>query len=310
MIRLFALFLLCLTPPALAVDAGRGVDADTYAISFDLPENSPLEFRGGFVIRPPFSGFGGLSGLALRSPREAVLVSDKGNWIEMSLEIDAGRLTGVGDIRLQRILNAEGAPVEEGAVDAEDLTIDPATGDLWVSFERDHRLWRFTAPSQPPVETVRHRAWENFAENTGIEGLARDDLGRLWAIREASGDYSRPFPIFIWKDGRFAVKRLPRPSKHLVTGASFGPDGWLYVTERKFSFTSGFDIRLRRLKYADGEEPVAEETLLELLSATNIDNIEAITVWREGGETLILIASDDNMFLLQRNVMALFAVRG
>ena len=140
--------------------------------------------------------------------------------------------------------------------------------------------------------------------------MARDDQGRLWSIREASGDVARPFPIYIWDKGRFAVKRLPRPSRHLVTGAAFGPDGWLYVTERRFSFTSGFDIRLRRLKYAEGEAPVAEEVLLELPSASNIDNIEAIDVWREGGETLILIASDDNMFLLQRNVLALFAVRG
>lgn len=310
MTRLFALLLLCLSSAALAGDAGGGVDADTRAITFDAPVDGPVEFRGGLVIRPPFAGFGGLSGLALKAPRDAVLVSDKGNWIEMSLRIDEGRLTGVGDIRLRPILNAEGAPVSDGAVDAEDLTRDPVTGDLWVSFERDHRLWRFADTATGPVETIRHRAWEVFAANTGIEALARDDQGRLWAIREASGDHARPFPIFIWNKGRFAVKRLPRASAHLVTGAAFGPDGWLYITERKFSFTTGFDIRLRRLKYADGPEPVAEETLLALPSASNIDNIEAIEVWREGGETLILIASDDNMFLLQRNVIALFALKG
>lgn len=54
---------------------------------------------------------------------------------------------------------------------------------------------------------------------------------------------------------------------------------------------------------------MAEEVLLELPSASNIDNIESIAVWREGDETLILIASDDNLFLLQRNVMALFALK-
>ena len=52
-----------------------------------------------------------------------------------------------------------------------------------------------------------------------------------------------------------------------------------------------------------------EEVLPELPSASNIDNIESIAVWREGDETLILIASDDNLFLLQRNVMALFALK-
>ena len=309
MIRPFALFIFLLASPALAVDASNGVAADTYPITFEVPDDSPLEFRGGLVIRPPFRGFGGLSGLTLRTPRDAVLVTDKGNWVEMTLSIEEGRLTGVGDIRMQPILNAEGAPVEEGAVDAEDLTRDPVSGDIWVSFERDHRLWRFGDLAQGPAQEIRHRAWETYSENTGMEALARDADGRLWAIREASGDYSRPFPIFIWNDGKFQIKSLPRPSKHLVTGAAFGPGGWLYITERRFSFTAGFDIRLRRLKYADGPDPIAEETLLELPSASNIDNIESIAVWREGGETLILIGSDDNMFLLQRNIMALFAIR-
>lgn len=309
MIRIFVGLWLLSVSPALAVDAGRGVDAVTYPISFELPEGSPLEFRGGLVIRPPLNGFGGLSGLALEGPRAAVLVSDKGAWVRLSFGIEAGRLTSVADIRITPIIDADGKPVEEIAVDAEDLARDPATGAFWVSFERDHRLWRMDAVGAKPVEEVRHPAWARFAENTGIEALARDDQGRLWAIREASGDYARPFPIFIWDGAGFTEKRLPRTSKHLVTGADFGPDGWLYITERKFSFTAGFDIRLRRLKYADGPDPVAEETLLELPSASKIDNIEAITVWREGDETLILIASDDNMFLLQRNILALFAVK-
>ena len=179
--RLLALIVVCLATPALAVDAGRGVAANTYPIQFILPDDSALEFRGGLVIRPPFNGFGGLSGLAMKSPRKAVLVSDKGNWVTMDLQIDAGRLVGVDQVRMQTILNAEGAPVAEGAVDAEDLTRDPETQDLWVSFERDHRLWRFNDIASGPVQTVRHRAWENFAENTGIEALARDaeSAGRL-----------------------------------------------------------------------------------------------------------------------------------
>lgn len=309
MIRLIVGTWLVAAAPALAVDDGQGVDADAYPISFDLPRDSPLEFRGGLVIRPPVEGFGGLSGLALEGPRAAVFVSDKGNWVRFSFGLEDGRLTSVSDVRVLPIIDAGGAPVTEMAVDAEDLTHDPGTGSFWISFEREHRIWRVDAVGARPAEDLRHPAWAKFAENTGIEALARDDQGRLWAIREASGDYARPFPIFIWDGADFTEKRLPRSSKHLVTGADFGPDGWLYITERKFSFTTGFDIRLRRLKYGEGHDPVAEETLLELPSVSKIDNIEAITVWREGDETLILIASDDNMFLLQRNILALFALK-
>lgn len=309
MIRLFVCLLVFFAPLALAGDAGRGVDPVTFPITFDLPENSRLEFRGGLVIRPPLKDFGGLSGLALEGPRNAVFVSDKGAWVRLSFGLEDGWLTSVSDVSILPIIDTEGQPVVETAVDAEDLTYDPGTGAFWVSFEREHRIWRMDAVGARPSETIRHPVWSTFAENTGVEALARDDQGRLWAIREASGDYARPFPIFIWDRAGFTEKRLPRPSKHLVTGADFGPDGWLYITERKFSFTTGFDIRLRRLKYGEGADPVAEETLLELPSVSKIDNIEAIHVWGEGDETLILIASDDNMFLLQRNILALFAIR-
>ncbi len=302
---------LCFLVPSatIAGEAPNGIAADSYPISFELPEDSPLEFRGGLVISPPLDGFGGLSGLALEGPRAAVFVSDKGNWVQLSFGLEGGRLISVSDVRIRPIIDAEGEAVTETAVDAEGLTRDPVSGAFWISFEREHRIWRMDAIGARPVEEVLHPAWARFAENTGIEALARDDQGRLWAIREASGDYSRPFPIFIWDGEGFAVKQLPRPSKHLVTGADFGPDGWLYITERKFSFTTGFDIRLRRLKYGDGPTPVVEETLLELPSVSKIDNIEAIEVWREDGETLILIASDDNMFLLQRNILALFSLK-
>lgn len=309
MIRLIAFLLLCVSTSAKAVDAGSGVEPATYPINFDVPETSPLEFRGGLVIRPPFQGFGGLSGLSLINSRSAVLVSDRGAWVEMDVQIENGRLIGLSNLRMQPILNAEGAPVDEGAQDSEDLTWDPRSGAFWISFEGDHRIWRVPGVGGLPSETIRHPAWETFSSNTGIEALARDDLGRLWAVREASSDYARPFPVFIWDGRGFNEKLLPRLSKHMVTGADFGPDGWLYITERKFSFTSGFEIRLRRLKYGNGKEPIADETLLEMPAASNIDNIESIDVWRENEETLILIASDDNLFLLQRNVFALFAIK-
>ncbi len=310
MIRLSACLFLCAALSATAGGASKGLTPETIPVEFQTPDDSPLQFRGGLIIRPPHADFGGLSGLALEGARKAVLVSDKGAWVRLSLDMENGTLTGVDDVRISPILDAEGNPVSEGAVDAEDLTRDPQSGALWVSFERDHRIWRFDEGGGTPQETLRHPKWETYAKNTGLEALARDDDGRIWAIREASGDYAKPFPVFVWDGERFEEKRLPRPSRHLVTGADFGPDGWLYITERKFAFTSGFEIRLRRLKYGDGPDPVADETLIALPSQSNIDNIEGIEVWREGGETLILIASDDNMFLLQRNILALFAIRG
>lgn len=278
-------------------------------MTFDVPADGPVEFRGAFAISPPVKGFGGLSGLVRLGPGAFLAVTDRANWVNLDLDLQEGHLKGVTNVRLTPMVDGNGDRLQGGGIDAEDLTRDPVLGSLWISFEADHRIWQVNEPGGGPVASFRHPEWEQFSVNTGLEALARDEKGRLWAIREASGDQSLPFPVYIRDRDRWLTKFLPRPSEHLVTGADFGPDGWMYVTERDFSFTGGFNFRLRRVKWGEGDTPMAEETLIELPSSSAIDNIEGVAVWHEGGgETLIMLVSDDNLFLLQRNVVALFAL--
>lgn len=293
------------SPLFVAADALR---PRVEGMTFDVPAEGPVEFRGAFAISPPVKGFGGLSGLVRLGPGAFLAVTDRANWVHLGLDLQDGHLKGVTSVRLAPMVDGNGDRLQGGGIDAEDLTRDPVLGSLWISFEADHRIWQVNEPSGRPVASFRHPEWEQFSVNTGLEALARDEQGRLWAIREASGDHSRPFPVYIRDGDKWLTKSLPRPSEHLVTGADFGPDGWMYVTERDFSFTGGFDFRLRRVKWGEGEIPVAEETLIELPSSSAIDNIEGVAVWREGGEILIMLVSDDNLFLLQRNVVALFAL--
>lgn len=210
------------------------------------------------------------------------------------------------------MLHYAGADLMPGARDAEGLARDPATGRLWVSFEGYHRIYVYREPGGSLERSIARREWETFSEGRGLEGLARAPDGRLWAFREGRAEDGTTSPVYVGRaeDPVWEEKRLPLIGPFSATGADFGPDGWLYVTERAFSFIGGFRFRLRRLKWGEGPDPIAEETLLSLGAETYIDNIEAVTLWREAGRTYLLILSDDNFLAVERNVVALFEVTG
>lgn len=297
-----------LASPAAEDGFSAPVPAATRAMRFEAPPGGPLAFRGAVSARPPFAGFGGLSGLEMETQDTAIGISDKGRWLRLKLRIEDGRLRGVEEASEAPILYLDGAPPPRGGSDAEGLARDEATGRLWVSFEGWHRVQGYDAPGGPMTAIFAAPGWSELPENGGVEGLALAPEGALWAIGEtAEGDH---FPIWVGGEARWRKKSLPRRGPFRPTGADFGPDGWLYVAERAFSFIGGLRFRLRRFRWEDGVAPVTEEELLSFGAESNIDNIEAVTVWRRGDRTYLLLASDDNFFPLQRTVLAMYEVRG
>lgn len=306
MIRSLVVAAVFAAAPAMADGFTAPVAAKTRPMVFEAPVGGPLVFRGAVAISPPERWFGGLSGIAMEGPRITLGISDTGVWFRLALRIESGRLVGVNSISTAPMLGADGKATPRGARDAEGLARDPETGRLWVSYEGYHRIWEFDTPGGPALRGLLHPDWTHFSENNGIEALARDADGRLWAIGEGGGASA----FTIWFGGRegWDIKHLPKRGPYSPTGADFGPDGWLYVTERAFSFFGGFRFRLRRFRWDEGAAPIEEETLLALGAETSIDNIESVVLWREAGQTYLLLASDDNFMPFERNVLALFEV--
>ena len=164
-----------------------------------------------------------------------------------------------------------------------------------------------TSPA-PPSAGRRTRPSPGCSANSGLEALAIDTAGTLHAIPERSGRLERPFPVYRYRDGRWIDPlSLRRDGPFLVSDATFGPDGRLYVLERDFEWLGGFRTRVRRFELgADGLD--GETTLLETRFG-ELDNMESIAVWQDPeGRTRVLLLSDDNFFMLQRTVFAEYVV--
>ena len=94
-----------------------------------------------------------------------------------------------------------------------------------------------------------------------------------------------------------------------VTDAAPLPDGGLVVLERRFRFSEGVKMRIRRIDARELKRGalIAGEVLLEANDSLNIDNMEGIAAHRgASGEIVLTLITDDNFSPLQRTLIYQF----
>lgn len=267
-----------------------------------------LQHRGTYVWENPDPDFGGLSGLWVSDAGDAlVAVGDRGHFLEADISRDNSRISALTVTTFDALIGRDGGDLSGILVDAEGLAIAP-DGTRYVSFEGNPRVWRYDSFSDRPQWTHTWNHFWQLQRNSGLEALAIDDNGDLYAIPERSGKWERPFHVYRYNGTAWDDRlRLPRSEKFLVVGADFGPDGKFYLLEREFKWLGGFKSRIRRFDLtANGFSN--EETLLSSNWA-QYDNLEGISVWtNESGETIITLVSDDNFSVFQSTTLVEFAV--
>lgn len=275
MIRTLAT-LLALTGPALA--------------------DQPATLIGSLTLRHDAPWFGGFSGIEMAPDGgSAVLISDRGNWAEVTLERRDGVLVSAGDWTGTPIDDKTGKPLNPNHFDAEGLARRP-DGSFCVSFEMDDRVDCYEAVGANAQPLPVPRDFQNFPPNGGLEGLASDDRGRLYAIPERVTQRDGTVPVYRFADGTWTTPlSLPDQSNFRPSGADIF-EGHLYVLLRAFTGI-GFRSMLLRLPLSGG----AVETLLETQNGTH-DNLEGISVWRNpDGNIVASMVSDDNKNWFQRS---------
>jgi len=324
-----------LVAPALADKPAdvltHAVTTQVTAIPINFDRDQPdrqkfgdLIFRGGLNLFAKSRQFGGYSGLAIDPTGTTLLaISDAGTWMRAHLAYDGRTLKALQDVTLGPTLGHDGQPLRTSAErDSEGLALasgDTRTGTAYVSFERKHRilLYPFT-PKRfgPPDHAVRlPKETRAMRSNQGIEAVAliRDGplKGTLVGFSERlldRNDNLKGWMIGGPKPGPITVRRL---GGFDITDAAGLPDGGIVVLERRFRYSEGIKMRIRRITPAELKPGrlIEGEVLLEATDVLNIDNMEAIAVHRSRtGEVILTLMSDDNFSPLQRTLIMQFAM--
>jgi hypothetical protein len=135
--------------------------------------------------------------------------------------------------------------------------------------------------------------------------------GTLLAISERGLDKERNLLAFLIGGPRPGIFTVKRTADFDVSDAAMLPSGDLLILERKFSWTTGLFVRIRRLKLADIRPGALVEgpALFEADLGYAIDNMEGLSVHRgANGETVLTMISDDNFSALQRTLLLQFTL--
>jgi hypothetical protein len=279
-----------------------------------------LEFRGGLVLRSPYKHFGGLSALRVEDDgARFIAASDKGWWLRGRIAYEGTRPVGITNVEMAPMLGGNGRPLAaRGWYDTESMA--PDGGTLYVGIERVHQIVRFNygrdgllARGRPIAVPPQMRS---LPRNQGIEGLVFVPkglalAGTLVAFSERGLDEAGNILGFLIggkSPGIFTVKRT---DDFDISDAALLPGGDVLLLERRFSWSSGVAIRLRRVPLADIKPGALADgsILLKADLGYEIDNMEGLSVHRgASGETVLTLISDDNFSVLQRTLLLQFTL--
>lgn len=281
-----------------------------------------LEFRSGLVLTSPHRGFGGLSGFRFLDGKgeRFVAISDQGGWFTGRIRYDGRAMAGLDDVEAAPMLNADGRPITEKRYwyDTESLALDGT--NAYVGLERVNQLMRFDvskgfASARGQVLPLPPAA-KKLPYNKGLEALVvvpkgKPLAGTLIAFSERGLDASGNLIAFLVggpTPGQFAIRRTENFD---ISDAVLLASGELLILERKFSWFTGVNIRIRSIPL----KSIAPNALVdgpELFAADlghEIDNMEGIDAHvTADGETVLTMVSDDNFSMLQRTLLLQFAL--
>ena len=277
-----------------------------------------LVYRGGLEINSPDGRFGGWSGLIVSADGATLLSqSDEAHWLRAHLIYDAkGNLSGIDQGQLAGMQNLDGKPMAGKEGDAEGLTsLAPLDthGSVFISFERNHRIWEYDLSQSldaKPSAVPAPGAIKSLESNSGLEGLTQFAPATLLAIAETPQDTNGDHPAWLISGTKFETLGVKHHDPYEISDAAMGPDGNLYLLERHyFGPIRGVVAAVREIDRSEikagaraGGHEIAEFTMRE-----NIDNMEGLSLRRDAsGRTLLYMISDDNYNPVERTVLLMF----
>ncbi|MCG7494194.1 esterase-like activity of phytase family protein [Thalassobius sp. Cn5-15] len=269
---------------------------------------SRLHFLSRHVWHENFEGFGGLSGFELaENGQDFLAITDRMMLIEGKL-LRSGSADALAGVEITRH-----APLEiprdlhrkAWLRDSEGLAQLP-DGTLYVSLEHIHQVWRYPHAFGAPLALPQHADFRGFPRNAGMEALAVDRHGQIYAVPESVPRKRPNLPLYRLGAGGWQILYYIEASDDFdPVGADFGPDGLFYLLERRFTGI-GFRSRLRRFDL-NRFDPAGE---VLLSTGTRVhDNLEGLSIWRDAnGVIRATMLADDNFKFFQTSEIVEYAL--
>ncbi|MEO0411891.1 MAG: esterase-like activity of phytase family protein [Pseudomonadota bacterium] len=339
--RRFTAFLIALWPalalaqaPAARPKVPGATDISVSAKAVPLNSDAPgeaqlgaLTYQGGLALASSYEDFGGFSGLlAARDESHLIAVSDRGHWLCFTPQTTRdGRLIGIANAWMAPVKGLKGAPLtgrKKG--DAEGLTLSSNGRSILVSFEANHRIWRYPLDDPSDLCSVASSRPEPITVPSGVQMLpANGGIEALTVLPEGT-------LVFFSEQGRAGGGRLGwrMPEAGLADSAAvrlgyqsprpFAPTDMarlgdtVFILHRHFSILSGVSGLISSVPVntlGASTSAIKGEELARFSPPTTVDNLEGITALPGalGGTTLYLI-SDDNFNALQRTLLLKFSL--
>ncbi len=291
-------------PPAVSLVRFDAVPLE--AAAPDSRRLGRLRFLAGWALTSNDERFGGISALHVEAGRVLAL-SDAG-W-RSSFPLPAGEGSVRADIAM---MQAGPGPADDKANrDAESLVV--AGGALWVGYEQANSVWRYDRRDFAVRGMATPRAMQRWNANRGAEAMVRLADGRFLLFNEGKGGDSEAL-LFAGDPaaaGTPALRlRYRPPAGFRITDAALLPDGRLALLHRRVGLFEGFTARLTvaRLPVLAAGTVIEGEEVAAFEGGVTRDNFEAMSAGREGGRTVLWLASDDNYNKLQRTLLLKFAL--
>ncbi len=266
-----------------------------------------LDFLGAWALTSNDARIGGISALHVESG-EALAMSDAG-W-RIRLPLPKGSVPVRAEVAM--VEKGPGPPGDKVNRDIESLVVH---GDMvWIGFEQVNAIWRYDRHSFEPRASTAPPAMREWSDNAGPEAMVRLPDGRFLVFAEGNGGDSEAI-LFAGDPaagGTPALRLRYRPPEgYRVTDAAILPDGRLALLNREVSLFTGFTVRLTvaTLPKLIGGALIEGREAAAFEGPATRDNFEALSVTREGGRTILWIASDDNYNPLQRTLLMKFVLR-
>jgi hypothetical protein len=269
-----------------------------------------LDFLGGWALTASTRRFGGISAMHVENG-EIIALSDAGVLFRFALPT-----AGSGSERLlvAPLADGPGPAIRKSNRDTESMVIEGPR--LWAGFEKHNMIWRYRRSDLRATAAARPEPMRRWRSNAGPEAMVRLADGRFLVLGEGLSDM-HPYSDAVLFDGDPADPRTPaallryrRVPGFRITDAALLPDGRLLLLNRRFAWLEGLSAALSVAGARDLRPGATIEgrEIARLQPPLTLDNMEALSVTRENGRTIVWIASDDNFFPLQRTLLLKFAL--